>query len=325
MPIHSAHSNHRGALGRSVEADRTCHYPHFREYAERWIANRTNRRGQPLSARTREEYERYLDDRLAEWAETPLTAITSDGVREWYSRNIADGKETSTARQYDFFKSVLKTALEDDLIPRQPCTIRGGSKAKTGVDVSPPTDDELHAIIRAFPSELRHVILIAAAAGLRIGEILLLTTDDVTIIKDENNNVDAVVIAVTKGVVTLKGGKRLINGPKSIAGVRTVSFLGQDAKDVASHVEAVEPGQKLTEITYAGVRYHWLSARNSAGREDLHFHSLRHYSGTRFAQAGATLAEIMARLGHSSVSVAMAYQHAADSRMDEIARRASRR
>lgn len=85
--------------------------------------------------------------------------------------------------------------------------------------------------------------MIAAAAGLRIGEILLLTTDDVTIIKDENNNVDAVVIAVTKGVVTLKGGKRLINGPKSIAGVRTVFFLGQDAKDVASHVEAVEPGQ----------------------------------------------------------------------------------
>jgi hypothetical protein len=41
------------------------------------------------------------------------------------------------------------------------------------------------------------------------------------------------------------------------------------------------------------------------------------------AQAGATLAELMGRLGHSTPGAAMRYQHAAADRDAEIARRLS--
>jgi hypothetical protein len=43
---------------------------------------------------------------------------------------------------------------------------------------------------------------------------------------------------------------------------------------------------------------------------ELHFHDLRHTGGTLSAATGATLKELMARLGHSSVRAAMIYQHA---------------
>lgn len=297
----------------------------FKVYAEGWIRTRTNRDGSLIASRTREEYTRYLDDRLKTWADTPLAHITSKKVREWYVDELSTGKMTSTARQYDFFKSVLKTAVEDKLIAENPCQVSGGSKVSTEVEVKAPTDAELQIIIDEMPEDLKHVVLIAAAAGLRWGEIAPLTPEDIEVIlSPETGEVDEVRIHVTKAEVRLKGGKKEVKKPKSKAGVRVVSFFGQDAKDVAAHVRTVKPGERLTTRTYAGVRYHWMKAREKAGRPDLHFHALRHYSGTRFAQAGATLKEIMDWLGHSDVNSAMAYQKAVQSRMKELARRAAR-
>ena len=64
-------------------------------------------------------------------------------------------------------------------------------------------------------------------------------------------------------------------------------------------------------------------ARKVAGREDLRWHDLRHTGATMAAQAGATLAELMNRLGHSDVKAALIYQHVAANRDAEIARRLS--
>jgi hypothetical protein len=43
---------------------------------------------------------------------------------------------------------------------------------------------------------------------------------------------------------------------------------------------------------------------------DLHFHDLRHTGGNLAAATGASLKELMARLGHSSTRAALIYQHA---------------
>jgi integrase len=51
-------------------------------------------------------------------------------------------------------------------------------------------------------------------------------------------------------------------------------------------------------------------AREAAGRPDLRFYDLRHTGATLAAASGATLAELMQRLGHTTVSAALAYQHA---------------
>ena len=60
-------------------------------------------------------------------------------------------------------------------------------------------------------------------------------------------------------------------------------------------------------------------ARKTAGRDDLRFHDLRHTGAVLAAATGATLAELMARLGHSTVTAAMRYQHAAADRDKAIA------
>ncbi|MEZ5194481.1 MAG: site-specific integrase [Nocardioides sp.] len=53
----------------------------------------------------------------------------------------------------------------------------------------------------------------------------------------------------------------------------------------------------------------------------LRWHDLRHTGAVLAAQTGATLAELMGCLGHSTPGAAMRYQHAAADRDAEIARR----
>jgi integrase len=64
-------------------------------------------------------------------------------------------------------------------------------------------------------------------------------------------------------------------------------------------------------------------ARKAAGRPDLRFHDLRHTGAVLAAQTGATLAELMGRLGHSTSQAAMRYQHAAEDRDAVIAAKLS--
>jgi hypothetical protein len=52
----------------------------------------------------------------------------------------------------------------------------------------------------------------------------------------------------------------------------------------------------------------------------LHFHDLRHVGGTLAAATGASLRELMTRLGHSSTRAALIYQHATRDRDQAIAK-----
>lgn len=65
-------------------------------------------------------------------------------------------------------------------------------------------------------------------------------------------------------------------------------------------------------------------ARAKAELPHLRFHDLRHTGQTLAAAAGASLADLMRRLGHSSMVAAKRYLHATDSRDRQIATALSR-
>jgi integrase len=76
-------------------------------------------------------------------------------------------------------------------------------------------------------------------------------------------------------------------------------------------------GEQLAPSTLYKVYY---PARPKAGRPDLRFHDLRRTGAVLAASTGATLAELMARLGHSTPGAALRYQHAAQERDRVIAK-----
>ena len=63
----------------------------------------------------------------------------------------------------------------------------------------------------------------------------------------------------------------------------------------------------------------WLPALTKAGLPEIHFHDLRHTGNILTATAGASLRELMARMGHASTRAALVYLHDTDDRQRAIA------
>ena len=63
----------------------------------------------------------------------------------------------------------------------------------------------------------------------------------------------------------------------------------------------------------------WLPALAEAGLPELHFHDLRHTGNVLTSAAGASLRELMSRMGHTSTRAALVYLHDTDDRQRSIA------
>lgn len=256
-----------------------------------------------------------------------LGEITPEIVRDWRAAQIETGRISQTSRAYDLMKSVLKTAVDDGIIEKNPCQIRGGSTASTGKKVEPPTDAELSVIMSSIDKWYKALVVLACGAGLRWGENTELRAKDIVVELDQVGEVDCVRISVSRQVVFTKKNGRHVGKVKSLAGVRNVVVYGDDARIIAEQARG-KVGNALLTTNHDGTGWlpqssfwrHWRKAVVAAERPDLPFHGLRHSAGTRYAQAGATLKETMDHLGHSSVKAAMRYQ-ASGNRNDELARR----
>ena len=177
-------------------------------------------------------------------------------------------------------------------------------------------------IAKAVPVRYRALILLATFADMRWGELVGLRRENIDLVACE--------IRITETLAQLDKGGLRPDTPKSRAGKRTVAFPAEIAPEIRWHLERfAEPGER--GFVFVGPKggklrrsnFHktiWSKARQRVGLPGLHFHDLRHTGGTLSATTGATLKELMARLGHSSVRAAMIYQHATRDRDQAIAK-----
>lgn len=292
----------------------------FGPYAEAWLEQRE------LKPRTRALYRRLLDRFiLPAFGEVSLRDITPQVVRTWHS-GLDSSRPTQRAHTYSLLRSILSTAVTDEILASNPCRVRGAGSAKRVRSIEPATLGELEVLLEKIPAPYRALVLIGAWCGLRFGEVSELRRKDV--------DLKAKTIHVKRGVVRI-GKEVTVGKPKNIAGVRDIAvpphllpILEQHLKEhVALGREALlfpsvkDPDVQVHTNT---LRRHWLKARLAAGRPDLRVHDLRHTGAVLAAQSGATLAELMARIGHSTPQMALRYQHVARGRDAEIAARMSK-
>ncbi|MCT9000796.1 tyrosine-type recombinase/integrase [Microbacterium memoriense] len=303
-------------------------------YAEKWITERTNSRGERLRPATVHEYRRLLAGPLAPLTSRHLSGISPAAVRTWRTGLLDTGKMTQASRAYGLLNAIMSTAADDRLISENPCTIKGGQSTHTGRKVLPPADAELDTILETITPRFRALVLLAAWGGLRYGEATELRRRDLTITRNDAGEIVLIRVRVERGVTHTTAGGFQVGPPKSEAGIRTVALPPHVHGEIVGHLEehtgrfpdsllfpAADGSSHLAQSTFTK---HWYPARRAAGRDDMPFHALRHYGGTAYAQTGATLKEIQARLGHSSAGAAMRYQHTTD-RDDELAARMARR
>ncbi|GII89480.1 putative prophage phiRv2 integrase [Sphaerisporangium siamense] len=278
------------------------------EYAEKWIKERAN-----LRPRTVEIYRgllrRYLIPYLGNVA---LGKIETAVIREWRATLVGKGVGASeVAKSYRFLRAVLMTAADDRIIPRNPCRIKGAGEEK-------PEERPVLTVAQVFqladlmPERLRALVLLATFASLRWGEVAALRRMDL--------NLTAGTVSVRQQHVELDTGELIVGPPKSRAGVRTVAIPSAIIPALDDHLaKYTSPGDDA--LIFTGSRggifrrsnfrraANWADATRKIGLPGLHFHDLRHTGNTLAAGSGASLRDLMERMGHDSVRAAMIYQH----------------
>lgn len=293
----------------------------FGEYAERWLATRE------LKPSTIREYSRTMRSLVAAFGKLPLDEIAAVDIRTWYSK-LDPNLKTTRAHKYALLHTVLNTAVEEELIETNPCRIRAASVTRRSRRIEPATLEELARLVDELPDRYRVLALTAAWCALRFGELTELRRHDIELADDNGTG----WIRIRRAVTWPTPHTPVVSTPKSFAGIRDVAIPPHLVPLLRAHIERyavpgpdglVFPNTEGNHMHHGSMYKVFKRARKAIGRPDLRFHDLRHTGATMAAQAGATMRELMDRLGHSTPQAALIYQHAAADRQAELAARLS--
>lgn len=305
-------------ITRGVWTDPDAGSVNFGEYATTWLKERK------LEETTRERYETVLRLHIVPHLGALFVSdITAPRVRSWRTKLLDRGVgEPSVVKGYQMLRAIMNTAVDDELIRRNPCRIRGADTYD--VPERPVlTVPEVYAVAEAIGARWRALVLLTAFTTLRFGELAALRRRDV--------DLTARLVKVRRNQAELYSGKLHDKAPKSQAGFRPVAFPAMIVPDLARHLEhftSASPegnlfiGPRGGKLRRSNFRDDWAAARKKAGiPEQVHFHDLRHTGNTLASQNGASTRELMTRMGHSTARAALIYQHMTSDRDRAIADR----
>lgn len=295
-------------------------------YGARWVERRPG-----LKDSTRHQYaidfRRHVEPYLGPML---LDQIEPDRVRAWHAALSADLRSrlggtgevgrsragrrdgsATVARSYRLLRAILQTAVDDELLLRNPCRLSGAGEPRSA---ERPTLSvaELAALASVVPARYRAMVLMAGFSGLRAGELAALQLRDLQL--------DGAVpsVKVTRRLYRV-AGRLTVDVPKSDAGGRTVVLPAFVGADLRRHLAEDRSGAGRDDLVFltAGGReildtYSQILRRglDKIGRADCRGHDLRHSAMTAAAEHGATLATLMQMAGHSTPAAAQRYQHA---------------
>ncbi|MGB4777487.1 tyrosine-type recombinase/integrase [Microbacterium sp.] len=217
------------------------------------------------------------------------------------------GKSTS-AHAYRLLHGILSTAVGDGLIVKNPAQVRGaGQDAAAERPIATP--QEVETIAAHMPRRLQAAVIVAAWSSARQGELFALARRHV--------DLDAGTIRIERSL----DRDGTFKEPKTVKSRRTVylpEFVTDRLREHMVEFTGEHPDALLfTQVNGGPVGYRRLGdwfrrARKVAGRDDLHWHDLRHVAASLAYRAGASVPEVQRRLGHTTARAASIYAHVYD-------------
>ena len=84
-----------------------------------------------------------------------MNDISPAGVREWHARLKDSTGPTMRAHAYGLLRTIMNTAVADEVIAANPCRVRGGGSARRVKKIRPATLPEPEALVKALPQRSR--------------------------------------------------------------------------------------------------------------------------------------------------------------------------
>ncbi len=220
--------------------------------------------------------------------------ITHDSVRAYLAHMIASGGASTTTRlRHASLRQFSKWLTSEEVLDADPLLKLPPPKIDSKV-VPTLSDDELKALIAACKGrDFRDrrdeaIVRLLAEAGLRAGECVALTVNDVDLNRGQ--------VVVRRG----KGGKGRVVG----IGASTAVALGRWLRTRRTHrlaaTDALWLGAGGKGFGYFGLEGALQRRAELAGIKGFHLHRLRHTAATRWLRAGGSEQGLMSVAGWSN-------------------------
>ena len=245
----------------------------FGDYAANWVSDHV------FKPRTEGLYRSQLKNHLAPtFGKKDLRDIHEADVRRWRKERLDEGPHAArpfgpvtVAKAYRLLHAIMNTAVEDGLIRRNPCRIKGAGQEYSQERPVVPVGT-LVRLIDEVPPRYRALLLLATFANLRFGELARLRRDQL--------DLDKCLVRVAVSTAEMDDGRLIDAGPKSWAGTRVVAFPREIMPELRWHLECFAQGEKDGGLVFVGplggrlrrsnFRRLWHKARDAVGLPELH-------------------------------------------------------
>ena len=249
----------------------------------------------------------FINKEMREITKSDITIF----AYELYSKNLAPSTKNLIIT---LIKGLFKMAYENEIIAKNPCTTIKRVKENTrDVSVLSKKDQAKieNYIIPKIYEEPRYLgIILTLYTGIRIGELLALTW--------ENVNLNKKTITVNKTLVRYKNDNNeyetFITEPKTETSKRIIP-IADNIYEAISYYKM----QKLSNyvISYKGTyvlirsyQFFFQSVLKKANVNPFNFHVLRHTFATRCIELGIDIKTISELLGHKNATITLnRYSH----------------
>jgi len=286
----------RGDLVRGTYLDLSLSKRTLCEYAEQW------RKTQPHRPGTQYLYERTL--RLHVYpalGARPMSGILRSDVQSLVHDLSQRLGPKTVENVHRLLAAIFNHALDDGLLQRNPCR-------RVALPEFPPrvmrllAADEIWTLTSEMPPRYRALIVLAAASGMRQGELLGLRRDDVDFLRKE--------VHVRKQLISIPGTPLYLGEPKTKASVRTIPLPDFVLEELSEHYRRYPTSHEWNLVFTDGrdkpigrAVFHktFKAARERARVESAAvFHVLRHTYASMLIDQGLNVVLVARRLGHST-------------------------
>jgi integrase len=241
-----------------------------------------------------------------------LGSIGPRQIQEAVNDLAVTHRSSSVRTYYGTLRSLLKYAVERDVIGRSPCrSIKLPAAEQDERRVISPA--EVHRLADAIDDRWRCMIYLAGVMGLRFGEVAALRCSDLSLKTAE--------LFVRRTLVERSGSVEF-GAPKSVSSVRSLIVPEPLVDELAGHLiryrvdgdELLFLGRGGRPLRRSRFRHDaFLPAVTRAGLDGVTFHGLRHSAATSWVADGVDLRTVQAWLGHSDPQLVLRlYAHASD-------------
>ena len=263
-----------------------------------------------VSQKCYDDYAKQLDALAAVIGEKPLTDVSvDDAAAVWLHYN---GYSASTIhRAKMLYVSLFDTAIENDLCRKNPFRAKNAQPPQGTSGSHRELEPWERRLIETTDHRFRLAALVMLYAGLRRGEVLALTADDI--------DLDAGVIRV-RNAVRFVGNRADLVDPKTEAGARDVpilSALRPYLQNLSGYIAPSASGKLMTSSAFRSCWASYIHAlTQAAGRPvSIRTHDFRHTYCTMLRDAGVEMKQTMIWMGHADEKMILRiYDHAGSRR-----------